>query len=596
MALVAVSRSGPLRQRIAKGYGVHVPDPRPGHGPAELIAALLANPPLMPTLPDGGTCVLRTGTRARAALWIDTGRVSLHDAAARTRVAGVLAAAVAAVAVAVRGLGGLLLPTGWLQQPDPLAGLCADLHSVEVLGPVQRELLTNTVREHTAPLIALTGRQLYGPGGVTPGGSARLSRSFGQVATRYLDSCSPAHLDRVRTRLHQEERLGRLEAMDVNPLGEAEAGARDDVTVRLFDAQVTVSGALAHALLVQALSMSSRELERTGRRVRVVPQPVIERDRARAVAHGFAAELGGDEGRRGDGAPPAPVKARPAAQAVRELLHRLMPFFRQLEATVDELAPLFIGVELAESAGTTTFVRNENDLLARWWSHDATALTPERLGQGLTMPDWLTTDQVSAMNRHASAGRWAGARVWLAERLTHPDPGPGRPDSAGVRAGAKDTTRAAPLTGEQFLDRVAEPDLPAAQVLDALRAYCRGGGVLDLVRPLRSRGRDDARALRRVLRPRGEQRVQATEPLSSWDDSTADRALSTAREKGWALLRWDLPEQDRARVRKALRSLGRAPDGVRHILLTDTTYTGRENERRGTVEVLLVAPPEEADR
>ncbi|MEU3251025.1 hypothetical protein [Streptomyces sp. NPDC006997] len=540
--------------------------------------------------------MLRTGVRARAALWIDTGRVSLHDAVARAHVAGVLAASVAAVAVEVRELGGLLLPVGWLQQPDPVAGLCADLHSVEVLGPLQRELFTNTVREHTAPLIVLTGRQLYGPGGVAPGGSARLSRSFGQVAARYLDSCSPAHLDRMRARLRQEDRLARLEAMDVNPLGEAEVGARDDVTVRLFDAQVTVAGALAHALLVQALSMSSRELERTGRRVRVVPQPVVERDRARAIAHGFAAELGGDEGRRGAGPTAAPVKTRPAAQAVRELLQGLMPFFQQLEATVDELAPLFLGVEFAESAGTTAFVRNENDLLTRWWTHDANALVPERLGQGLTMPDWLTTDQVSTMNRHTAAGRWAAARVWLAERLTTPAPSSGRTDPAGPRTRAKATTGAALLSSEQLLDRVAEPDLPAAQVLDALRAYCRGGGVLDLARPLRSRGRDDARTLRRVLRPRGGQRVRATEPLSSWDDSSADRALRAAREKGWALLHWDVSEQEHTRVRKALRSLGRAPDGVRHILLTDTTYTGRENERRGTVEMLLVAPREEDER
>ncbi|MBV7700093.1 hypothetical protein [Streptomyces sp. TRM70350] len=599
MALVALYRSGPLRQRIAKGYSVYVPDPGPGRGAAELVAALLANPPLLPTSPSGQPYALRGGARTRAALWIDTGRVSLHDPASRAHVAGALAASVAQVAAEVHRRGGLLLPTGWQQQADPTAGLCADLHSAEVLGPVQRELLTNLLREHTAPLIALTGRQLYGPGGVAPGGSARLSRSFDQVSTRYLDSCSPEHLERVRTRLRQEERVGRLEAMDVSPLGVPEAGADGEVTVRLFDAQVTVGATLAHALLVQALAMWSRDLERTGRRVRQVPQSLIEQNRARAVAHGLAAELRVDQGRRVEG----PPRTQPAGRAVRALLSELLPYLRQLDATVDELAPLFIGVELAESAGTSAFVRNENDLLTRWHTDDRTALAPERLSQGLATPDWLTTDHLSATNRALAPGSWAAARIWLTDRITEPTPQPDRkpdqdrrPQQNRKPESRRKPDRPAPLTADQLLDRLAKPDIPAPEVLDALRSYCRTGGALDLTRPLRSRGRDEARALRRVLRPQAGQRVRCEEPLSSWEDGAATRAVRAAGEQGVALLHWDLPAQDRAKVRDSLRRMGRAPGGVRHILLTDTTYTAREDEKRGTVEVLLVAPREEADR
>ncbi|MER7136105.1 MULTISPECIES: hypothetical protein [Streptomyces] len=601
MALVALYRSAPLRQRISKGYSVYVPGH--GRGAEELVGSLLAGPPPLPAGPSGQPHTVRGSARARGALWVDTGRVSLHDPATRARTAEALAVSVARVAADVRRRGGLLLPTGWQQQPDPLAGLCADLHSAEVLNPVQREVFTNLVREHTASLIALGGRQLYGPGGVAPGGSARLSRSFDQVSTRYLDSCAPEHLERVRTRLRQEERVGRLEVMDVSPLGIPEAHTGEDVTVRLFDAQVTVAGTLAHALLVQALSMWSRDLERTGRRVRQVPQFLLEQNRARAVAHGLAAELRVDQTRRTE----EPPRTQSAGRAVRTLLSELLPYLRQLDATTDELAPLFLGVEMAGSAAASGFVRNENDLLAHWHREDRTALAPERLAQGLATPDWLTADHCGASNKAVGQGSWAAARVWLTDRLAGPAPQPDRrheaqPDRRHEAQrdrrpeARREPGRPAPLTADQLLDRLARPDLPAPEVMDALRCYCRAGGTLDLTRPLRSRGRDEARALRRVLRPRAGQRVRCEKPPVSWDDATATRALRAAGEQGVALMHWDLPAQDRARVREALRGMGRAPGGVRTVLLTDTNYTAREDEKRGTVEVLLVAPREGTDR
>ncbi|MEU9257863.1 hypothetical protein AB0D68_05145 [Streptomyces sp. NPDC048212] len=601
MALVALYRSAPLRQRISKGYSVYVPGH--GRGAEELVGSLLAGPPPLPAGPSGQPHTVRGSARARGALWVDTGRVSLHDPATRARTAEALAVSVARVAADVRRRGGLLLPTGWQQQPDPLAGLCADLHSAEVLNPVQREVFTNLVREHTASLIALGGRQLYGPGGVAPGGSARLSRSFDQVSTRYLDSCAPEHLERVRTRLRQEERVGRLEVMDVSPLGIPEAHTGEDVTVRLFDAQVTVAGTLAHALLVQALSMWSRDLERTGRRVRQVPQFLLEQNRARAVAHGLAAELRVDQTRRTE----EPPRTQSAGRAVRTLLSELLPYLRQLDATTDELAPLFLGVEMAGSAAASGFVRNENDLLAHWHREDRTALAPERLAQGLATPDWLTADHCGAFNKAVGQGSWAAARVWLTDRLAGPAPQPDRrheaqPDRRHEAQrdrrpeARREPGRPAPLTADQLLDRLARPDLPAPEVMDALRSYCRAGGTLDLTRPLRSRGRDEARALRRVLRPRAGQRVRCEKPPVSWDDATAIRALRAAGEQGVALMHWDLPAQDRARVREALRGMGRAPGGVRTVLLTDTNYTAREDEKRGTVEVLLVAPREGTDR
>ncbi|MEW2234628.1 hypothetical protein AB0886_21095, partial [Streptomyces sp. NPDC024062] len=79
MTLVALYRSAPLRQRISKGYSVYVPGH--GRGAEELVGSLLAGPPPLPAGPSGQPHTVRGSARARAALWVDTGRVSLHDPA-----------------------------------------------------------------------------------------------------------------------------------------------------------------------------------------------------------------------------------------------------------------------------------------------------------------------------------------------------------------------------------------------------------------------------------------------------------------------------------------------------------------------------------
>ncbi|MER7583762.1 hypothetical protein [Kitasatospora sp. NPDC097691] len=646
--LVALYRSGPLRQRLAKGYAVVRPSGG-GPAPAQLVAALVTRPPRLPALPTGQPPVLRASSRTPGGLWFDTGRVWLHDPPARAAVAAVLAEAVAAVAGGLRASGALLVPSGW--HPGASAGaagapgaaggtpavLLADLHSLEVVDEVQRELLCNLLREHSPTLIALTGRQLYGAEGVPSGGSARLSRATDQVTTRYVASFAPQHLDRVRTALRQEERLARLEAMDVNPLGEAEFDAAGDVTLRLVDGQVSVSSAMAHALVVQALAMRARELARTGRRIGAVPQPLVERNRARAVAHGLAAgfevEQQGNRrgGRAGGRAPDVPPRTVPAARAASALLRELLPCFRQLDATADELGQLFTGLELSAGSGGTGFVRNENDLLARWRQHDPRLLGAEQLADGLGRPGWLTHDHVAAANSAIAAGSSAAARVWLAEQLTIPAPAAASPSAVSSSAASRttgdrtDSTRptgaperdrererdrrrpngTAPArpprrrgpSDEQLLNELARPGVDAAQALAALRSYCRSGpAALDLTRALHGRDRDQGKALRRLLRPEAALRVRLDAPPNAWDDQKLAKAVRGATEQGAALLHWDVPAADRPLVRARLRELGPAPHGLRTVLLTDLTYTAKADERRGTVEVLLVVPAEEPAR
>lgn len=623
--LVALNRSGPLRQRIAKGYVVLAPDGTVRDG---AVAALVAAPPRLPAMPTGGRPVLRADPLSPATVWIDTGQVSLYDPAARAAVGRALAESVAAVAERLRPARVLLLPSGWHPGGGRVgsAPLTGDLHSVEAISPVQRELLCNLVRELSAPMIALTGRQLFGPGHAPPGGSARLSRATDQVTTRYIASFSPQHLERIRAGLRHEEQLARLEAMDVNPLGAAEVQAYGDLTLRLVDAQLTVASAMAHALVLQALSMSARELERTGHRVWAVPQPLLERNRSRAIAHGLAAEFD-REARRphqragGGGSRPAPEQRVGARSAVLRMLQDLMPYFRQLDATPAELGQLFHGLRLTAD-GTAPFVRNENDLLARWREWDGDSLSAERLAAGLRSPDWLVTDHVGAANHAQSAGSTSAARVWLAEQLSPPRPEPeqprpepsrpvqsgpvqsgpvqSRPDRSGSRAGqgqaGRSATQSQAARAEQALLAVlCRADADPEQAAGALRRYGRSaGGSLDLNRALRARDRDEAKELRRLLRPHSDRRFRTFGPLTAWDQPTAQRALRCAVENGVALLHWDVPEADRAALRTALRTVGPPPDAVRCVTLTDVAYTAKAEERRGRFEVLLVLPAEEA--
>ncbi|MET8543984.1 hypothetical protein ABZW03_25535 [Kitasatospora sp. NPDC004799] len=502
---------------------------------------------------------------------------------------------------------------------------------------VQRELLCNLLREHSPTLIALTGRQLYGADGVPSGGSARLSRATDQVTTRYVASFSPQHLDRVRTALRQEERLARLEAMDVNPLGEAEFDAAGDVTLRLVDGQVSVSSAMAHALLVQALAMRARELARTGRRIGAVPQPLVERNRARAVAHGLAAgfeteQHGGDRrteqrgggdrrtdrrgGRTGGPAADRPPRTVPAARAASALMRELLPYFRQLDATADELGQLFTGLELSGGGGSGRggFVRNENDLLARWRGYDPRLLGAEQLADGLGRPGWLLHDHIGAANTAMAAGSSAAARIWLTEQLTAPAPSaasrsqaspakaphaqasPAKAPHPAGSSTARPPRRRGP-SDEQFLNELAHPGTTPEQALAALRAHCRPGGTSpDLARALQGRDREQAKALRRLLRPAPALRVRLNAPPGGWDEQKLAQAVRGAAEQGTALLHWDVPAADRPVVRARLRELGPAPHGLRTVLLTDLTYTAKADERRGTLEVLLVAPAEEPAR
>jgi hypothetical protein len=287
-----------------------------------------------------------------------------------------------------------------------------------------------------------------------------------------------------------------------------------------------------------------------------------------------------------------------ADQAVRRLLHSLLPYFRQLDATNAELASAFIGLELSKDTGDSIYVRNEADLMYRW-SEDR-VLDATVMAEGVRSPAWLRTDHVGGANRERTAGTAAAAGVWLAEQLAPAARKPSARDdrpASGRRPNADRPNRStSTFTEDQLFEVLRAPGVTESAIATALRAYGRYPADLRLVKALGRLNRDEAKTLRRSLRPPFARRIQCDAPLTAWDGGAGADAVRSAAEHGVVLMQWDCPVEDRQRVRESLASAGRPPRGTQCIVLTDTAYRDRTaNVQRATIEVLLVADAPEAE-
>ncbi|MFD9123496.1 hypothetical protein [Kitasatospora sp. NPDC059571] len=582
--LVSLYRDGPLRQRILKGYVVAATNPYERIRPME-------GQPIVSG--EFGQVLVRCDIRRPGAVWLDSGPVYLYAPQVRARVAGALAQATAALSAEVRSTGGNLLPAAFLA--DSTASHCwlvGDLHDVEVLGDIQRELCTNLFRQYTPALIALAGRAAYGPHSTETEGSRRLAEATDQLATHYIHSFSSRHLDRVRESLQRDEGIARLELMDVNPFGDP-LDNFDGVSLRMLDAQQLVSSTMAHALLVQALAMRARRIEREGRRVGAIPQPLLDRNRSRAIAHGLSARFEEDQTPGGTSRPK--VKFSTAADACLNLVSDLLPEFRSLDATFCELSPLVTGLTLQQRDPLT--VRNENDLVARWSS--GVRLTERELASALTEPDRLLADRIGACARESAPGAASVVELTWSSRLAgeaDAAPEPRRLSSSGERP-ARPKSRAQVPTSEKAtkallsaLDRFSN----GVEVAPLLREYLASGGSSDLDRQLRRLDRERARGYRRQLRPRGQQAVSADALQESWASGRAAQAVRLAHRNGLALLAVDLPGSERVALAESIRRrIQDCPDSLAPVVLSVAGYA-TDQGRRARTELLLVRRTEEA--
>lgn len=304
---------------------------------------------------------------SRAPVWLGT-HMARDEAFAN------LASTIASFGKVAEDAGGFIAPPGVGLSGLP-ALLGGDTHVLETLSSIEQEVLVNLLRTYVPALIAMTGR------GVTAAGLPRdrvgsrwLAASRSHLATRYLASTDPEHLERVKAELRRRDGIERIDRMDIAP-GEMSDGSTA-VIVRCIDSAPTLAAARAHGLVLAAFALRARRMVRDGRREGNVPRRELENNRARAVADGLRArfETRNRPTRRQDNHHRDHTEARVegARNAVRAMLASLCQEFANLEATPEELAPVLLPVELPRLG--LRHVATESELLASWSSEGNSVL------------------------------------------------------------------------------------------------------------------------------------------------------------------------------------------------------------------------------
>jgi hypothetical protein len=612
--LVSVYRNGPLRNGLGKGYILVADDP------ARVRAATSRASGLRAAL-DQHRMQIQEDPRQPFGLWIDTGPVWLVSPEERARLRDALADVTAELVRAVADNGGLLLPSAaQAAARDRWSWLCEDRHSVEVSNERQREICSNLFRRWVPELIALSGRAAFGSRLAERHGSRRLADVADQVPARYIASASKLHLERVREALRRDEGVSGLEVMDINPLGDAH-GQLPSVAIHCIDAQAFPATTISHALLLQALAMQARRREKEGGRIPATRAEVLDRNRSRAVAWGLSARLEQDterpgrdpqENRRQPG-----TASRTAAEQIELLVRELLPELRAMEVTAAEIMPLIGGVALRGYYPDA--VRTENDLFANWRRSGRRDLEGPAMHAMLGSRNMLAADQITQANTELMPGGMAVLEDYWSELLQRRDlrrgpradgrpEGPDKRDKDGARAprqpgrtprengqgrnggpaasdgrsGADGDERQALAQATLVTALTEAPDRDAA--VAAVRRHAALGWH-SIVPALRQINNEDAKQIRRMLRPPGSKilRLQDSTDISGQLGKIIMETVFQAEEAFVAL---DIQISERAAGTRAVDAFRRSlPASVATVLVTNTSYEGG---KRVSLEVLVL--------
>jgi hypothetical protein len=335
-----------MRQSISRGYAVSATRGAP-------VSDLIGSSPI-----GVAGAIVRTNPEFPLCVWVDSGLVWLGDERAREETFARIIAGTRELEALLGRRGASLVPSSAVWDGEAARPVsCGDEHFLETAGDAEREVLCNLLRIYSPHLIALAGRASTGQG------SYRLGHSGRHYAARYFSSVSPLHLDRVAREFRREAGISRIDLLDITPSARDEASG---VLIRCIDAQLLAPFTRAHAIICQAMAMRARRLAREGRRVGQMPQPIVTRNRGRAVVHGldtmFEVEAP-DRQRRPSGDKVDPTYLR-AEDAVLQFLIELINELPAIEASYDELLPLVLGLSCCRIGKWAP--RNENDLLLHY--------------------------------------------------------------------------------------------------------------------------------------------------------------------------------------------------------------------------------------
>lgn len=579
MPLTRLYRLGPSPQRIGKGYVIA--------GPADVVMALRRDLNGRAPAPD---VVVEVDENSLRSLTLRTGWWWLHDRESRDSARTTLSHAIARVASAASRQGCLLLPgavrpSGQTTWQDWTAG---DHHTIGLLDDVEREVASNLFRSHVPEIIALTGH----PGidqTPEPLGSRRLAESGRHLAARYLASASARHLSLVASELRRTTGIRALRTMDVHPLDPpCPGGEADSLGVRCVDGQAFAGTTIAHAILLQALTMAARRLVRDGRRQGHTDQQLLERRRASAILKGIDARVPTEStGGRHD-----KDKRRDSGQVsldvlALELLDTLIPELGTLEVSFTEFAPVMAWTAaLTESA----IPRNEAEFLAQAL-RGSDGASHEFIARLVAAPEWHAPDRfLSHVSVNPARLRTLGQQ-WEA-RLTEPPAGTvprekkRMPDRAQAQKGPdRREPNGRPASGSAIADRVRRlaelPEGDPAAHANLIEALARElpSPAAELVPWLGQRHKDLVTTARRRLRPAGECQISCPPGQLRPGSAKVSQACQVASDKGIALLRTTAGAAERqAVVDAAVRLVAEVGAPGRFVLLAVNSFKRGDDE------------------
>ena len=604
MPLTRLYRLGPSAQRIGKGYVIE--------GPMDAVTALRRD--LNGRAPARDVAIEVPEDSPRS-VTLRTGWWWLHDSDSRDTARATLTEAVVTVAAAASRRGCLLLPgavrpNGQATWQDWTVG---DHHSIELLDEVEREVATNLFRSHVPEIIAMTGHPGIGPT-PEPLGSRRLAESGQHLAARYLASASARHLSLVESELRRTTGIRDLRVMDVHPLGPSSPGGDGgSVAVRCVDGQAFAGTAIAHAILLQALTMAARRKVRDGRREGNTDQRLLERRRESAILKGIDARVPTEtvSGPGGDGMGSRRDSGRVSLDVlVLELLDALVPELGTLEVSFAEFTPV-----IAWTAALTESVipRNEAELLVQAL-HGANGASYEVIAGLVATPEWHAPEQFLSGTRLDHARLRTLGQQWEA-RLTEPPPGTearprvgrprddkdkirapdrpqrqDRPDQRGTGGGLPSGPSAADRKLEriQRLARLPEGELGAYVDLIAALAGELPSPAAELVPWLGQRHKNVVTTARRRLRPPGECQVSCSSAQLRPGSARVNQACQVARDKGIALLRTTAGAADRQAVVDAAAGLVTEAEAPGRFVLLAVNSFKRGDDELVSVDLLVL--------
>jgi hypothetical protein len=609
MPLTRLYRLGPAPQRIRKGYVIA--------GRPDAVTALRGE--LNGRVAARDVVVESPGDSPRL-VTLRTGWWWLHNRDSRDAARAALTEAAVTVAAAARRRGCLLLPgavrpNGEATWQDWTTG---DHHSIALLDDVEREVASNLFRSHVPEIIALTGHPGIGPA-PEPLGSRRLAESGQHLAARYLASVSIRHLSLVESELRRTTGIRDLRTMDVHPLDPpGPGGDGGSLSVRCVDGQAFAGTSIAHAILLQALTMTARRLVRDGRREGNTDQRLLERRRASAILKGIDARVPTESvatrraGRRDDGKGGRQDSGRVSLDVLAlELLDTLVPELGTLEVSFAEFAPVSAWTAaLTES----TIPRNEAELLARTLS-GADGASHEVIAGLVATPEWHAPERFLSSTPLNPARLRALGRRWEA-RLTEPPPGTvprqraarpsdrdpkgagektrapdrsPRPDGRGRREpGGRPASPSSVAERVRSLAELPEGDPAVHADLIAKLAEELPSRAAELVPWLGQRHKDLVTVARRRLRPAGERQVSCHPGQLRPGSAKVDQACQIARDNGIAMLRTTAGAADRqAVVDAAARLVAEADAPGRFVVLAVNSFK-RGDEELVSVDLLVL--------